>query len=86
MREMARPAPSRFDAWRRSQNLTYKQLAQGYGVSEQQAYVHCRPPGSRLHKVPRPALMRRIYVFTAAAVTPNDFYDLPPLPAQEAAA
>lgn len=35
--------------------------------------------------VPRPGIMTRIYCVSGGAVTPNDFYDLPPLlPASEA--
>lgn len=31
-------------------------------------------------RLPRPEHMRSIYLLTAGQVTPNDFYDLPPLP------
>lgn len=37
-------------------------------------------------RTPSYELMRRIYVETGGEVQPNDFYDLPALPAQEAAA
>lgn len=35
-------------------------------------------------QIPTPQFMGRLYLFTAGAVTPNDFYDLPALPMAQA--
>ena len=35
---------------------------------------------ARGERIPRPATMARIYLWSGGAVTPNDFYDLPALP------
>jgi len=67
---------SRFDAWRRAERLTYAQLGRRYGVDLQTVYRHCLPPGARHHRVPRPALMVRIYEVTGGAVRPDHFYAL----------
>ncbi len=41
----------------------------------------CLPGSHPDARIPRPAEMRRIYVWSRGAVDPNSFYDLPLLPA-----
>lgn len=38
----------------------------------------------RGEKIPRRDVMRRIYIATGGSVAPNDFYDLPEVPAERA--
>lgn len=52
--------------------ITQAMLASRVGVSVQAVSLFCL--GER---IPRPETMRKIYVATNGAVTPNDFYGLP---------
>lgn len=45
----------------------------------------CLPSAHPDARIPRPAEMRRIYVWSHGAVDPNSFYDLPVLPASAGA-
>ena len=75
----------RLGEWRRKRGLTLAQLGALYGVRFQLAYAHSLDPADPNFKMPRPDKMRRIFLATGGQVAPNDFYDLPELPAREAA-
>jgi transcriptional regulator with XRE-family HTH domain len=66
----------RLAEWRKQQSYTQQQLATELDTA--QSWIALI---ERAHdpKVPAPDLMRRIYRLTRGAVTPNDFYDLPPI-------
>lgn len=60
--------------WRKEKGWTQAQLGRAIGVAQ--------PVVSDMERadnpsIPKPVTMRRIYLVTAGAVTPNDFYDLP---------
>ncbi len=65
------------DRWREAQGLSYTGLAALLEITQPAASRYCH--GDR---VPKPILMVRIYLATGGRVTPNDFYDLPRLPAR----
>jgi transcriptional regulator with XRE-family HTH domain len=56
----------------KKKGLTLCELAPEVGVSPSGMSRYAR--GSR---IPSPEVMRRIYIVTCGAVTPNDFYGLP---------
>lgn len=60
-------------------DITQTQLARACGVSVNSANRWV----NRQH-VPAPEMMIRIYVWTNGQVRPDDFYDLPDLPAADA--
>lgn len=62
------------DDWRIRQGLSVQQLANRIRTTHQSALRYCN--GQR---VPRAAIMPRIYRITGGAVQPNDFYRLPRL-------
>lgn len=66
----------RLAEWRKQESYNQQQLADALGVSQPTiSYIErCNDP-----QMPQPDLMRRIFVLTRGAVTPNDFYDLPPI-------
>lgn len=68
----------RFEKWAELENLTPVIVAKRCGLPLQSVYALLR--GDR---IPRPPIMAKIYLATNGAVQPNDFYDLPPLPAAD---
>lgn len=74
----------RLEDWRQQQGLTIRQLARRLGTAAETVRCACLPPSHRDQRIPRAGLMETIHVVTGGAVTPNDFYDLPP-PQPEAA-
>jgi DNA-binding XRE family transcriptional regulator len=66
----------RLAEWRKQEGYNQQQLADALGVTQPTiSYVErANDP-----QMPQPDLMRRIYALTRGAVTPNDFYDLPPI-------
>lgn len=62
--------------WRRSKGLTQQNVADGLGCVL--ATIARYEAGSRM---PEPQMVVDIFCFTNGAVQPNDFYDLPNLPA-----
>ncbi|HEV2746628.1 MAG TPA: helix-turn-helix transcriptional regulator [Allosphingosinicella sp.] len=61
--------------WRRDKGLTQQELADALRITQPSVSEMERRSGS----LPSRAVMTAIYRFTAGAVTPNDFYDLPDL-------
>lgn len=59
------------EAWRRDQKMTLDQLGAALGVTPEAAGRYCRG------RIPRPAIMERVFAVTEGAVQPNDFYKLP---------
>ncbi|WP_061780771.1 helix-turn-helix domain-containing protein [Sphingomonas sanguinis] len=66
--------PLRLVDWRKKKGLTQGQLADAIDVS--QSYIS-QIERSKNPVVPNPAVMERIYRFTAGEVEPNSFYDMP---------
>jgi len=69
--------------WRKKHGLTQAALAEALGCS--QSYV------SQVERtddpiIPGKELLEKIYEISGGAVEPNDFYDLPAVPAQRNAA
>lgn len=62
----------KIDEYLKQSQTTQAMLASRVGVSVQAVSLFCL--GER---IPRPETMRKIYVATNGAVTPNDFYGLP---------
>nr|DAF54000.1 MAG TPA: Helix-turn-helix XRE-family like protein [Siphoviridae sp. ctFgp7] len=62
----------KIDEYLKQSQTTQAMLASRVGVSVQAVSLFCH--GER---IPRPETMRKIYVATNGAVTPNDFYGLP---------
>jgi transcriptional regulator with XRE-family HTH domain len=65
---------SKLGDWRRAKGLTQEDLGAKLGCEK--PTVARYEAGTR---IPERDTMRRIYVVTDGAVTPNDFYDLPDL-------
>jgi transcriptional regulator with XRE-family HTH domain len=61
--------------WIAAQELSFAELGRSIGVTTSEARRFAL--GER---TPRQPTMHRIYLATAGQVTPNDFYNLPPLP------
>jgi hypothetical protein len=61
--------------WVRAEKLSWAEAGRRIGVTTSEA----RQFG--ISRIPRKRTMRRIYLATGGQVTPNDFYDLPELPA-----
>ena len=64
-------------AWRKRQRpkVFAKDLAQRIGVARlQQVLRYEMPFGAPEHRIPRPDIMRRIFLVTGGEVEPNDFY------------
>lgn len=64
-------------AWLRENDLTLREFARISGCTI--SSLSCICAGTR---IPRKEAMRRIFAVTRGAVQPNDFYDLPDLPAE----
>lgn len=62
--------------WISDQKLTLAEAGRRIGVSKSDARQFT------LRRIPRTSTMCRVYLATAGQVTPNDFYDLPALPAE----
>ncbi len=69
--------------WRKTKGWTQATLAIELGCA--QPYVS-QMERARNSAIPGPALMIELFLLTDGAVQPNDFYDLPVLPAQRQAA
>lgn len=69
-------------AWRESNGKSLEECAKLFGVANGTVVWRWEAGIA----VPRRHQMIRVYVETKGAVTPNDFYDLPPLPALPARA
>lgn len=65
----------RLDAWIRAERLTLAGAAARIGLTTPEVVRRYRAGLA----IPRPAIMRRIYVATGGEVQPNDFYNLPSL-------
>lgn len=62
-------------AWCEAHRINFSELSRRIGAKSPETarrYAEGRVPGA--------TTMSRIYLATAGAVTPNDFYDLPALP------
>jgi transcriptional regulator with XRE-family HTH domain len=57
--------------WRRRQGLQSRQAAARLGIGPKS---YSRYEAGR--RIPRPATLRRIFLITGGAVTPDDFYDI----------
>jgi transcriptional regulator with XRE-family HTH domain len=71
----------RLAEWRKQEGYDQQQLADALGITQPTVSYLERSPDRAIGKpqVPKPDLMRRIWTLTRGAVTPNDFYDLPPI-------
>lgn len=58
------------EAWRRANDMTLDQLGAALGVTPEAAGRYCRG------RIPRPAIMEKVYQVTGGAVQPNDFYGI----------
>jgi len=67
--------------WIISEKINFSVLAQRTGCKPDTTRRHCLPIGDPDHRLPRIDMMQQYYLLTNGAVTPNDFYDLPDLPA-----
>lgn len=67
--------------WRRSNGMTQQHLADALDCI---LTTVARYEAGR--RIPEPDIMRKIFVLTSGAVQPNDFYALPPLNSDRAAA
>lgn len=56
------------EAWRREKQLTLGQLGALLGTTAEAAGRYCRG------RIPRPAIVARVFEVTAGAVEPNHFY------------
>jgi hypothetical protein len=75
-----RDVVSALETWRRGAGLSYAELSARLGTKgEQTVWRYCLPIGHKAARIPRPEIMRRIYVLTAGVVRPDHFYDLPDL-------
>lgn len=66
----------RLAEWRQAEGLTQSELADRLGIKQCNVSQIER---SGATQVPSRAVMRRIWILTGGAVSPNDFYDLPPI-------
>lgn len=73
----------RLAIWRKLEGKTQADLADLLGCSQSYISQIERTAGAL---VPGPAIMIEIYRLTDGQVEPNDFYDLPALPARKRAA
>lgn len=69
------------DEWRLHRSLTYRELGKLIGCPVGMAYAYCLEPQATESRLPGFDRMRRIHEISSGQVTPNDFYDLPSLPA-----
>lgn len=66
----------RLAEWRKQEGYTQQQLADRLDTAQSWIAL-CERANDP--KVPAPDLMKRIWLLSRGAVTPNDFYDLPPI-------
>lgn len=78
---MVRPSVHKLRNWRVSQSLSHEAAGELVGVTRQ-----CWFDWEKGKRTPGYCYMIRLYVLTDGTVTPNDFYDLPELPAKKRAA
>jgi transcriptional regulator with XRE-family HTH domain len=72
----------RLVAWRKQKGWTQTQLAKELGVTQPYVSLMERAVAPA---VPNASVMKQIFELSEGQVTPNDFYELPDLQAQEAA-
>jgi hypothetical protein len=68
-------------SWLDQKHLTLTDFGAQIGVAATTVLRYCHPAGHRNRRMPEPDCMAAIYLATAGQVTPNDFHDLPELPA-----
>ena len=73
-RPMAKQSPSKLREFRKARDLTQQQAGALVGVSRRTWLIWETGKGK-----PDDEWMLRLYVLTEGWLTPNDFYDLPPL-------
>ena len=61
----------RLEEWLKSQKMTTGQFAKKIGVSRSQVHKYLYEGA-----IPRPEILRRIFIVTNKAVTANDFYGI----------
>ncbi len=71
---------TRLSKWLSDQGLTFAAFGRLIGTGTSNVRRYCLPPGHSQRRIPDEARMVAIYRATRGAVTPSDFYDLPPLP------
>lgn len=69
----------RLREYRESVSKTRAAAAGEIGTAVETMRRYELPPGHPSAAIPAREIMRRIYVWSAGTVTPNDFYDLPVL-------
>jgi transcriptional regulator with XRE-family HTH domain len=69
----------RLAEWRRERRMTQSELASAIGCTQSAISNFERADTLARSQIPGPDLIVAIYRLTRGAVTPNDFYSLPPL-------